>query len=225
MRIKGYIDHVEAVVRGKRTRMAQAMAMSDQYNTRQTLIQRIKDQPDEKSWDEFVRIYRPYIYAIIRNMNVSVDDIDDLVQQVCIKVWKNISGMELTATHRFRSWLSSVTINCTRDYFRKSARDAARVEKASEDESLNYLRLVDEPEIDRIAQREWEIHLTNLAMENIEPLFTQKTIEVFMLSLDGLSAKEIAAKTELSENAVYYQKNRFKRRLVLEIAHLREELE
>lgn len=199
--------------------------MHNEYNTRQTLIQRIQASHDERSWDEFVRIYRPYIYAIIRNMNVSTDDIDDLVQQVCLKVWKNIAGMELTATHRFRSWLSSVTINCTRDYFRKSARDAARVEKAADEESLNYLRSVDEPEIERIAQREWEIHLTNLAMENIEPLFTPQTVEVFMLSLEGISVKDIAAKTGLSLNAVYYQKNRFKRRLVQEVAHLRDELE
>ncbi|VGO15398.1 ECF RNA polymerase sigma factor SigE [Pontiella desulfatans] len=199
--------------------------MHNEYNTRQTLIQRIQANHDERSWDEFVRIYRPYIYAIIRNMNVSADDVDDLVQQVCLKVWKNIAGMELTATHRFRSWLSSVTINCTRDYFRKSARDAARVEKAADEESLNYLRSVDEPEIGRIAQREWEIHLTNLALENIEPLFIPQTIEVFMLSLEGMSVKDIAEKTRLSLNAVYYQKNRFKRRLVQEIAHLRDELE
>lgn len=199
--------------------------MSEEYNTRKTLIQRIKERPDDYSWEEFLRIYRPYIYAIIRNMNVSADDVDDLVQQVCIKVWKNISKMELAESHRFRSWLSSVTINCTRDYFRKSARDAARVEKASADESLNYLRSVDSPEIERVAQQEWEIHLTNLALENIEPLFTPQTVEVFMLSLEGLSAKEIAVKLEVPENAVYYQKNRFKRRLVQEIAHLRNEFE
>jgi RNA polymerase sigma factor (sigma-70 family) len=199
--------------------------MSEQYQTRQTLIQRIQKDHDEESWDDFVRIYRPYIYAIIRNMNVSADDVDDLVQQVCLKVWKNISGMDLTASHRFRSWLSSVAINCTRDYFRKAARDAARVEKAVEDESVDYLRAVDRPDIERIAQREWEIHLTNRAMENIEPLFTPQTVEVFLLSLEGMSAKAIAEKMGLQLNAVYYQKNRFKRRLVQEIAHLRQELE
>lgn len=199
--------------------------MNEQYNTRQTLIQRIKETPDEQSWEEFLRIYRPYIYAIIRNMNVSPDDVDDLVQQVCIKLWKNISGMELKASHRFRSWLSSVTINCVKDYFRKSARDAARVEKAAGDDSLAHLRTVDLPEIERIARREWEIHLTNLAMENIEQFFSTSTIKVFLYSLEGLSAKQIAAKMNLSENTVYYQKNRCKRRLIQEIAHLREELE
>ncbi len=199
--------------------------MSDQYNTRQTLIQRIQANHDDQSWEEFLRIYRPYIYAIIRNMNVFADDVEDLVQQVCIKLWKNIAGMELTASHRFRSWLSSVTINCVKDFFRKSARDAERIEKAAGDESLAHLRSVDLPDVEQIALREWEIHLTNLAMENIEPFFTRQTIEVFLLSLEGLSAKEIAGKMNLSENTVYYQKNRCKRRLIQEVAHLREELE
>ena len=36
--------------------------------TRQTLLQKIKDTHNEDSWNEFVAIYRPYIFVIIKNL-------------------------------------------------------------------------------------------------------------------------------------------------------------
>lgn len=32
--------------------------MNDPYKTRQTLIQRVKESPDERSWEEFFRVFR-----------------------------------------------------------------------------------------------------------------------------------------------------------------------
>lgn len=197
--------------------------MDDQYNTRQTLIQRLKESHDEQSWEEFLRIYRPYILAVIRNMNIPEGDVDDIVQQVMIKLWKYIQTY--SKDKRFRSWLSSVTANCVKDHLRKRMRDAERIKEASENERLYYLRSVDLPEIERIAEKEWGIYLTNLALERIEDLFAGQAIQVFLLSLEGVPVEEIARRTQLKENSVYRLKNRVKKRLVLEIEQLRQELE
>ena len=68
--------------------------MEDQYKTRATLIQRVQNQHDEASWEEFVRVYRRYIYAIIRSMNISEADTEDILQQVLINLWKNLPKMD-----------------------------------------------------------------------------------------------------------------------------------
>lgn len=199
--------------------------MSDQYNTRQTLIQRIKANPDEQSWEEFLRIYNPYIYAIIRNMNISPDDAEDVAQQVLIKVWKGIGKVEYSPVRLFRNWLSTVTSNCVKDFIRKRAKDAERLEQASRDDTLTYLNAIALPDIDRIADREWGTHLANLAMERIEGLFSGKAIQVFMMSLEGVGVPEIAREMGLKDNSVYRLKNRVKERLAKEIELLRSELE
>ena len=98
-------------------------------------------------------------------------------------------------------------------------------EKAGKDETLTYLQMIRLPEIDTIADREWEIHLTNLAIKKIEPFFSNKAVETLRLSLKGLSVEEIAAKLELKGNSVYRLKSRVKIRLIEELALLREELE
>jgi RNA polymerase sigma-70 factor (ECF subfamily) len=111
------------------------------------------------------------------------------------------------------------------DFIRKRTRDANRLKKAGKDETLTYLKAIRLPEINAIAEREWEIHLTNLALENIESLFSGKAVAAFRLTLKGRSVEEIAKELDLKENSVYRLKNRVKDRLIQEIMHLREELE
>jgi RNA polymerase sigma factor (sigma-70 family) len=201
------------------------LANNDQYQTRATLIQRVQNQQDEQSWEEFVRVYRRYIYAIIRSMNISEHDTEDILQQVLINLWNSLPKMDYNKINRFRSWLSTVTKNCVTDFIRKRTREAKRLEKAGKDTTLTYLKAIRLPEINDIAEREWEIHLTNLALENIEPLFSGKAVDAFRLTLKGKAVDEIARELDLKENSVYRLKNRVKERLIQEIRHLRDELE
>ncbi|HEY5654118.1 MAG TPA: RNA polymerase sigma factor [Pontiella sp.] len=197
------------------------MTNEDLYQTRATLIERVQNQQDEKSWEEFVHIYRRYIYAIIRSMNISEHDAEDILQQVLLKLWNSLPEMNCGKIKRFRSWLSTITKNCVTDFIRKRTRDANRLEKAGKDETLSYLKAIRLPEINDIAEREWEFHLTNLALENIEPLFSGKAVDAFRLTLQGKSIEEVAKELNLKENSVYRLKNRVKERLIQEVKHLR----
>lgn len=196
---------------------------NDQYNTRQTLIQRLQEDQSEQSWDEFLLIYRPYIYAIIRNMNIPAHEADDIVQEVMLRLWKYIKSY--SPEKRFRNWLSRITANCVRKSIGKKCRDIDRLEEMSNDARLSYLSSVRMPDLDQIAEEEWGIYLTNMALERVRLLFSGKAIQVFMLSAEGIAADEIAKKMNLKENSVYRLKNRVKVRLASEIEQLRSELE
>lgn len=195
------------------------------YNTRQTLICRIQDRGDDEAWEEFLQIYRRYIYAIIRNMNISEDDADDLVQLVTIKLLESCSKQDLAQIRRFRSWLSTLTRNCVIDFIRKRSLEVERFEAAAKEDAMAYLKDIRLPDVERIAEKEWGVHISNMALDNIRPLFSGKAIKVFQLSLDGMDVSRIAQKMELKENSVYRLKNRVKARLITEVAELRKELE
>ncbi|MDF7822732.1 sigma-70 family RNA polymerase sigma factor [Pontiellaceae bacterium B12227] len=197
----------------------------DEYNTRRTLISRIRDRDDDEAWEEFVQIYRRYIYAIIRNMNISEADADDLVQTVLIKLMDSCSKQDMGEIRRFRSWLSTMTRNCVIDFIRKRSMEAERFEMAVKEDEMAYLKDIRLPDIEQIAEREWGVHLANMAMENIKPLFSGKAIKVFQLNLDGVEIAEIAKKMNLKENSVYRLRNRVKARLISEIEELRKEYE
>jgi RNA polymerase sigma-70 factor (ECF subfamily) len=196
----------------------------DTFNTRQTLIQRVKNQHDEKSWEEFAGIYRGYIYTVIRNMGIAESDREELVQQTLIKLWKKLPDIDCNHSGKFRSWLSTLTKNCVIDFIRKRKRESALQEKAADQEELDHFRTV-LPDIDNISETAWKQHLTTLALDNIEPYFSGKSVKVFRLSLQGMEVPRIAEELGIQENSVYRLKTRVKARLIEEIQRLRSELE
>lgn len=199
--------------------------MQDLYQTRKTLIQRMQETQNERSWEEFLCIYEPYVYTIIRNMNIAEDDAKDVAQQVMVKVWKNIDGIEVETNKRFRSWLGKVTKNCATDFIRKRSLDAKRLDKARRDETLTYLSSIRLPDIEAIAEREWGVHIFNMALERVEKVVSKKAIQVFTLSMQGMDVDQIAEKMDMKKNSVYRSKNRVKERLAQQIDQLRQELE
>ena len=67
------------------------MGMSDSeqenYHTRETLLEKIRNQHDDKSWEDFVFYYKHFIYIICRRMNLAHHDAEEVVQKVLVKVW------------------------------------------------------------------------------------------------------------------------------------------
>ena len=109
--------------------------VEDNHLTRQTLLERIRIQKDDKSWEEFVLYYRHFLYIICRRMNLSHHDSEEVVQKILLKIWNAIDNFEYDKSKRFRSWLYSVTRNAVRDFCRKQTRDKNLIEKASEYET------------------------------------------------------------------------------------------
>jgi len=198
--------------------------MEDPYQTRITLIERVKNPDDETSWEDFISIYKGYIYTIIRNMNISEYDAEDITQQVTLKLWKKLPEMDLTKITRFRSWLSVTTKNCVIDFIRKRTSDAQRLEKVKRDYTLTYLKTISLPENTNNMEREWRIYLVNLALTKISPLFSGHAITVFRLSLSGMDAEAIAQKLNIKKKSVHRLKLRVKNRLAIEVNRLKMEL-
>lgn len=197
----------------------------DPRRTRLTLIQRVAHQHDEKSWEDFVNIYSNYTYAIIRSMGISENDAQDINQQLLLTMWNKLPQTDIDKLVHFRAWLSTITKRLVIDFIRKRTSEAKRLEKAGQDETLGYIKAIRLPEIDPIAEREWKLHITNLALERIQPFFSGQAIEVFRLTLEGTSAHEIAEKLNIQENSVRRLNSRVKKKLLIQIEELRNTLE
>jgi RNA polymerase sigma factor (sigma-70 family) len=195
------------------------------WNTRQTLLERIRDKHDESSWEDFVYYYRQYIYVVIRSMNLNHHDAEEIVQLVLLKVWDKLPDFQYDAEKgRFRGWLCRVTGNIVKNYLRSRKSQVNRVEKFQQQSDDAYLESVSLPEIEKIASREWENYIANMAWRNIESSFTENVRECFLLMTDGALVQDIAAKFEISESSVYVYKKRVQDKLFSEINRLEREL-
>ena len=190
--------------------------------TRQTLIERLKDKHDEESWKTFTQIYQRYIYVVIRRMNINHSECEDLVQEVLFNIWNKLPDFQYSPDKaKFRTWLSLVIKNKVLNYLESQKSHINKINKAAEQPVKKVL----EQEVDSIIRKEWENYVTNMAMEKIKGSFPGQAIKVFEMTLEGLSIQEIATKLDIKENTVYKYKNRVKAKLINEIAHLRIELE
>jgi RNA polymerase sigma-70 factor (ECF subfamily) len=189
------------------------------WQTRQTLLMRAKNPNDQEAWEDFEHYYRDFlrmvIYKVVRHQRFS----DDLLQSVLLEIWRSLSRFEIDEQRaKFRTWMSRLVRNTVLDHLKKESKQDKIVRERPKLDSTPS-------ELDEMIQREWEIHLSRLAMKNIAERFSGKAIQVFQMSLDGNEVEEICCELSLSKDSVYTLKNRVKKYLIREIKKLREELE
>ncbi|MDF7826781.1 RNA polymerase sigma factor [Pontiellaceae bacterium B12227] len=200
--------------------------MSEEWQTRQTLLMRAKNQDDHAAWEEFAAYYRDFIDMVLHQMNLYSVDMDDLAQEILLKIWKSLPNHIYDKDRaRFRTWLSRLIRNQVLDHIRTTQRRTRKHVAAAGDETIDSMPMITEPDVEKIIQKEWEVHIVQLALKNISSLFSERAIEAFSLSIDGKSTVEIAEQLGVKPNSVTKLKNRVKERLMKEIKHLRTELE
>ena len=195
--------------------------MAEHFNTRQTLIAKIKNQHDDKSWEDFVFFYERYIYLVIKNLGVQESDIQDLVQKVLLNLWEKLPTFQYQPGKcKFRTWMTTVIRNIVYNYFRTSNRYSKRLNNAAN-------QVDDEPEmpdIYKVAEENWKDHISNLAWENIKDSLSDINRQCFLLYAEGRQAEEVAELTEQKLNTVYVIRKRVIEKLSREIRRLEDEL-
>ena len=188
-------------------------------STRLTLIQRIKNRLDDSSWEEFTKWYSPYIMAILHRSGVPRHEVEDLCQDILLKIWKNIENFEYKpAECTFRTWLSTVCRNKIYDFF---AREKTKKKITGE----GTIALVSEKaEIDSIIEREWRLYIAGLAFEQVSQQFNEKSMSAYSEFHKGREVGEIARDLGISESSIYVYNKRVKDAMSREIILLSRDL-
>ena len=194
--------------------------------TRETLILRLRDQQDEASWREFDRLYRRYIAAVLRHAGVPESLLDDLIQDILLKMWKALPKFEYDSERgRFRAWLNTVTLNTMRSHFKKERRLRDSLDTDQQASLELFMAAETPPEVERVAEEEWRKHIGRLAWENVMPELSDKVREVYQGILQGREAEAIAEDLGIERNTVYVYRKRAEQRLAREVSALRDLLE
>ena len=199
--------------------------MAKIYKTRETLLFRVKNQRDEKSWNEFVSYYKNYIYIVSRNMNLEHHDAEDILQRVLLKLWEKLPEFEYsTKKGTFRSFLCTIIRNMAIDLIKKKSRMMEEASGEDKDNLKKYIDKVSLPEIETIAEREWKLFLANAAWKKVQKELTDKVKNTYLMLLKGKSLNDVASELEIQKNTVYVYKLRVVEKIQKEIKRLEKEL-
>ncbi|MDF7809300.1 RNA polymerase sigma factor [Pontiellaceae bacterium B12219] len=201
------------------------MTDENQYQTRVTLLAKLKKSENQEAWLEFESIYRGFILSLILRMGINADDAEDISQAVLTKIWQKIEDFEYNQNKgKFHNWLAAMTRNTVKDFFRTKKNFITGRDSVEYQEQYVAIEQQVLPDIENLAREEWVLHITNLAWENIKGDIYETKREVFKLVSAEIPTKEIAAQLGISEASVRVYKAEVFEKMRAEITRLNREL-
>jgi RNA polymerase sigma factor (sigma-70 family) len=187
--------------------------------TSTTLLQRLGRQ-EPKAWEDFATKYIWMMRSSLRSRNISPEDIDDVLQESCLRVFKNIHKYEHRGQGSFRAWLKEISRSCWLQAVRKSAY-RARSESKEIDLTL-YLAEETLCSIDNQIEILMEQELFDLAIARTRQAFNELTWNAYRLgALESLPSKEVARLLGVSVALAQKSKERFEIQLQHELRNLK----
>src|SRR5262245_36285165 len=91
--------------------------------TRDSLLLRLRDPQDHEAWVEFVALYEPVVYRVLRRAGLQDADAQEVLQDLFLAVNRNIDLWKHGAEYgSFRGWLRRVTRNLVVSWIRRRRR-------------------------------------------------------------------------------------------------------
>ena len=182
--------------------------------TRPSLLLRLRDFQDRKSWEEFVELYGPLILRYLLHVGVARQEALDLVQDVLWLVVRNIRHFEYDPLRgRFRDWLKTIARNRAYRFFAQRSRRPLTPGGTTHAMAIQETPCEDAAQ-DELIETEWRRRRFELAVKRVRPKCTEQTWQAFELQVVyELSAPEVAERLGMSRGAVHVAKCRVLARL------------
>jgi RNA polymerase sigma-70 factor, ECF subfamily len=154
------------------------------------LIHRLKND-DKSAVDELFNYYYPRLYQFSKSILKIENEIDDILQEVFVKIW--INRQKLSNSETFNAYIFTITKNEVLNLIRTNLRDHSFRDEL-------FLRSVAE---EYHTQNQIEFKEIKMGIDKIVASLPEKRLQVFTLSRsEGLTNKEIAQQLKISEKTV-----------------------
>lgn len=195
--------------------------------TRKSLIARLDNWEDQRTWDEFYKTYWKLIYSVGLKSGLSSEESFDCVQETILTIAKQSKKkMYDPEQGSFKSWLMNMTRWRINDQFRKRKKDSAMLAFESDDgdRKTAVIDRLEDPKgqvLDRIWDTEWKKNLADAALEKVKAQVSPKQYQIFdCYVVKQWDSKKVQEKLNVSKTQVYIAKHRVGSILKRELAKL-----
>ena len=184
-------------------------------DTRKSLIERLGNWEDQKSWDEFYKRYWKLIYSVALKSGLRSEEALDAVQETIFVIAKQ------QKEHRydpkmgsFKSWLMNQTRWRIADQFRKRAKDTAMFKPEWENDerttaTLDRFEDAKGNQLEKVWDLEWKKSLTDRALAAVKLKVTPRQYQIFdCYVVKDWSVLQVSRELGVSMAQVYLAKHR-----------------
>src|SRR5262249_42455384 len=139
--------------------------------TRWTLVERLKNWDDQKSWREFFDHYWRLIYGVALKAGLTETEAQEVVQETVVAVATGIKQFKADpARGSFKGWLLNTTRWKIADQFRGRlpAVELASLDANTRTDTLDQLADPAGHALEVLWQNEWEHNLQQVALEKVK---------------------------------------------------------
>lgn len=205
--------------------------------TRKSLIERLADWEDQRTWDEFYQTYWRLIYSVSLKAGLKNEEAFDVVQETVLAVakqWKKGQVYD-PAKGSFKTWLMNITRWRIADQFRAKQRNPAAANQQggtpNADGDDRRTATIDRLEgengadiLDQVWEREWMSNLTEVALQRVKKLVSPKQYQIFhAYVVKEWEVAKVTRELGVSQSQVYLAKHRVGALMKDEIEKLKRE--
>lgn len=181
-------------------------------DTPASLLERLRQRPDEQHWERFVSLFAPLLSRWGARLGVPADDLEDLLQEVFALLVRKLPEFRYDPQKSFRAWLWTVFHRHTIAWRKRQSRGLPL-----SDEQVEALSSPDN--VAEATEAEYRRVLIDRALRLARTDFPELTWHIFwQLTVEGQPGVEVARRFGVTPNAVYLARGRI-------LARLRQELD
>jgi RNA polymerase sigma-70 factor (ECF subfamily) len=184
--------------------------------TRASLIVKLRDPGDETAWSEFVALYEPLVYRLVRKKGLQDADAHDLCQEVFKAVAQAVDRWE-PGRGSFRGWLSRITRNLLINFLTRGRYQPRGSGATSVMEWLDAQPAPDpsaSASASALFEAEYHRRIFQSAAELVRKEFNPATWQAFwQTAVENRPPSQVALELGLSTGAVYIARSRVLARL------------
>ena len=165
------------------------------------------------AYEELLHAHQQRVFAVVGGILRRREDVEDVVQQVFIKVYVSIRQFDLRST--FSTWLYKVAVNECYDYLRKKRVRRLVYEADLSEEQVRQLETFDRgmgapPPADALQRAE----MRQLVGRLLDELQEEDRHMLVLKEVEGLSVEEISEALDINVNTVKVRMFRARGKLV-----------
>ncbi len=216
------------------------MTMEGGWETRSSLLRRLRADDDPEAWREFYRVYGGLIRSIAAKAGLNIDEAEEVVQETAIGVARRLPDFVYDPKIcRFKTWLLNLTRWRISNQLRKRAQPGsananagagvAPVRRSGDGSSTHPIHRILDPAVPEFGaewDEAWERHLVASALERVRGQVDERQYQIFDLYVTkGWPARDVARTLRLSLAKVYLAKHRVAAVLRKEVRRLEKKVE
>lgn len=155
---------------------------------------------DIPAYEELVRAHQQRVFAIASGVLRRSEDLEDIVQQVLLKVYVSLKRFDLRSS--FSTWLYKVTVNECLDYLRKKKVRKLVYEADMSEEQAEQLDGLEDASGTQAISASRRVELQQLLDSLMAHLPQEEQLMLVLKEVEGLTVEEIGEVLDMNVNTV-----------------------